>query len=201
MKITLVRHAEVEDAYRNCYNGHNDVGLSFKGEAQAKLLAEEFKDKNFDRIYCSDLKRAKETLRPFRQAKDALYTKDLREKSWGKYEGLSFEEIIAKGEIVYENFEQWIEALGGEDYREYSDRVEHFFFSFLPEDRVENLLIVTHAGVIRTLISIVKQIPLEEAFCVELSYGSYLIFDTNERSFTQQRLSREIFGSKEIGDL
>ena len=86
MKITLIRHAEVDDAYLGCYNGHIDIGLSKKGKEQARKLAKQFSSENFDAVYCSDLIRAKDTLKPFFQAKDAIYTEKLREKSWGKHE-------------------------------------------------------------------------------------------------------------------
>ena len=128
MKITLVRHTEVQEKYHKRYNGHIDIGLSSLGVTQAKNLASYFKEREFDLVYCSDLKRARDTLSPFVQADQAIYTPKLREKSWGKHEGLSFDEIIAEGEIEYVDFVSWINALGGEDYELYVQRVREFFF-------------------------------------------------------------------------
>ena len=65
MKITLVRHAEVDEAYHGCYNGHIDIGLSKRGEEQAIALAEMFSASEFDALYCSDLLRAKKTMQYF----------------------------------------------------------------------------------------------------------------------------------------
>ena len=177
MRVTLVRHAEVEERYQNCYNGHNEIGLSKKGLVQAKELAKKLDILEFDAVFCSDLPRAKETLKHSSHAKNALYTDKLREKSWGKHEGLSFEEIIAQGEIEYVNFLQWIESLEGEPYKEYIKRVEAFFFEFLPSLKKENILVVTHAGVIRVLMSIVKKITLEEAFCMKVENCSLTLFE------------------------
>ncbi len=56
MKITLIRHGEVEIQY---------IGLSLKGKEEALLLAKAFTCKQFDLVYCSDLRRAKETIAPF----------------------------------------------------------------------------------------------------------------------------------------
>ena len=184
MKITLVRHAEVDEKYHKKYNGHIDIGLSNKGKAQAKELGKYFYHKEFDLVYCSDLKRAKETISTFKQAKNVIYTSKLREKSWGKHEGLSFDEIIAQNEIKYENFEQWINALDGEPYTEYKQRVATFFFKFLPTQNAKNILIVTHAGVIRLFMALVKNLSIEDAFCIDLPYSAYVIYDTNLDRFS-----------------
>jgi len=183
VKITLIRHAEVATPFRGKYNGHNDIGLSQKGKEEAKKLAKCFTCKSFDLVYCSDLRRAKETLAPFSQAKDAIFTEKLREKSWGKHEGLSFEEICAQG-LKYSDFNQWIETLDGERVGVYTQRVKQFFFEELAEKKADNILVITHAGVIRVLMAIVQNISLEDAFCVALPYTSYTVYDTDCQTFS-----------------
>ena len=185
MKITLVRHTEVDEKYHKKYNGHIDIGLSKLGEEQAQKLADFFYMDKFDLVYCSDLKRARDTLKPFNQEKQAIYTEKLREKFWGKHEGLSFDEIIAQEEIVYEEFTQWINALDGEEYEPYINRVREFFLEYLISLGTENILVVTHGGVIRVLISIVKNLSLEEAFSISVPYSAYIIFDTQTMSFSE----------------
>ena len=185
MKITLVRHTEVDEKYQKKYNGHIDIGLSKFGEKEAEKLADFFSTSAFDLVYCSDLKRARDTLKPFRQEKQAFYTEKLREKSWGKHEGLSFDEIIAAGEIEYREFTEWINALDGEEYEPYIKRVQEFFLEYLISQDAQNILVVTHAGVIRVLIALVKKLSLEEAFSVSVSYGAYIVFDTETMSFSE----------------
>jgi len=186
MRITLIRHAEVDERYKNCYNGHNEIGLSDAGDSQAKALAQKLNQVDFDAVFCSDLRRAKESIKYSSHAKDVIYTDKLREKSWGKHEGLSFDEIIAEGEIEYVDFLQWIKTLDGEPYEEYVKRVEEFFLHFLPSLKKENILVVTHAGVIRVLMSIVKDITLEEAFSIGVENGSFIVFDFKEKNFTKE---------------
>jgi broad specificity phosphatase PhoE len=185
MRVTLVRHAEVQERYKNCYNGHNDIGLSENGEAQAKELAKELDEMEFDAVFCSDLRRARESIKHSLHVENAIFTQRLREKSWGKHEGLSFDEIIAQGEIEYKEFLQWIEALDGEAHEEYTKRVKEFFLEFLPSLKKENILVVTHAGVIRVLMSIVKKISLEEAFSISVKNASLTVVDFKEKSFTK----------------
>ena len=185
MRVTLVRHGEVDKAYINKYNGHLDIELSKSGYAQAQMLAEHFASSKFDKVFCSDLMRAKETLKAFSQSQDAIYTDKLREKSWGRDEGLSFNEICEQEGIEYINFMQWIDALDGEEYNSYVNRVREFFLEYLPSLKCENVLVVTHAGVIKTLLSIVKKTTLEDAFSLSLPYGSYTVYDSKEKSFSE----------------
>ncbi|MCW8894586.1 MAG: alpha-ribazole phosphatase family protein [Sulfurimonas sp.] len=175
MRVTLVRHSEVEKEFIGCYNGHNNIGLSENGKNQAKELAKKLDSQEFDAVFCSDLPRAKETLKHSLHVNDAIYTDKLREKSWGRHEGLSFDEIIAKGEIEYIDFLQWIQALDGEPYEEYKQRVKKFFTAYLPSLKKEHILVVTHAGVIRTLLTLKKNISLEEAFKIKIDYGDFII--------------------------
>jgi len=184
MKITLIRHGDVDEAYHHCYNGHIDIGLSLKGKEQAKALAKEFESTSFEYVFCSDLLRARETLAPFKQAKEAIYTEKLREKSWGKHEGMCFDAIIAEGEIAYESFEQWIAALDGEDYEAYVQRVKSFFLEYLCTLDAKNILVVTHAGVIRVLIAIIENLSLQDAFSIDVPYSGYIVFDTKEQTFS-----------------
>ena len=184
MHITLVRHAEIEERYHRCYNGSIDIDLSPKGVAQAKKLASYLDTQNYDAVFCSDLLRAKKTLEHSLHASRAIYTPQLREKSWGKHEGMSFDAIVAQGEIEYINFMQWIEALDGEEYGSYVQRIQNFFFEELPSHNKQNVLVVTHAGVIRVLIALVQELSLEDAFCITIDYGSYIFYNVSHQSFS-----------------
>jgi broad specificity phosphatase PhoE len=172
MNLTLVRHAEVQEQYKNKYNGHNDISLSKNGKEQAKKLCKELNNLKFDAIFCSDLRRAKETASELKHK--IIYTNKLREKSWGKHEGLSFEEIINQNEIKYENFIQWINALDGDDYQVYTLAIKEFFFEYLPSLQKQDILIITHAGVIRILQTILHNKSLEDVFSKKITYGELI---------------------------
>jgi len=177
MIITLVRHAEVVDEYQGKYNGHIDIALSKNGKLQAKEVAKKLKHIDFDMVYCSDLLRTKQTLDAFETQTQPIFTHKLREKSWGRHEGKSFNEIEAEG-LKYENFQQWIEALDGEDINEYIKRVQDYFYTTIFKQNAANILVVTHSGVIKTLLHLTKGISLEEAFSTPIEYSSYITLDT-----------------------
>lgn len=169
MNITLIRHASVEERYLGCYNGHIDISLSTQGLDDAKSLKLPHDAKEYDAIYCSDLKRAKQTSDAL-GLKNVIFTKELREKSWGDNEGKSFKEI----DIEYKNFAQFIDALGGESKEVFIQRVRSFFMELHLRRGVarNNILIITHAGVIKTLLSLHENITLENAFSKSLPYLS-----------------------------
>lgn len=171
MKLVLVRHSEVIPEYKGKYNGHIDIPLSKQGLKDAQTLGEQLKSYTFDAIYCSDLLRCRETLEQFKLPMQTIFTDQLREKSWGKHEGMSFAEIELSG-LKYTNFSQWLEDLDGETVTEFQQRVHDFFFKELQNKQHNVVLIVTHAGVIKTLLALKESLGLEESFAKLLPYSS-----------------------------
>lgn len=176
MTITLVRHSEVIEEYQGKYNGHIDISLSPNGRIQAQEVSQKLNHIKFDKIYCSDLKRARETLDAFNFNLKPIFTEKLREKSWGIHEGMSFEAIEKSG-IKYKNFEQWLSALDGEDIVLYKERIREYFYETIFKQECENIAVITHSGVIKTLLSIVNNLSLEEAFSMKLPYSSFVTLE------------------------
>ena len=70
----------------------NEDEITPNGFIQSKLIALRIKDCNFDRIYCSDLKTSKETLREIIKENEddkVIYTAKLRERNFGVMQGKS----------------------------------------------------------------------------------------------------------------
>jgi broad specificity phosphatase PhoE len=176
MRLTLVRHGEVIEPYQGKYNGHIDIGLSEHGFEQAKALSKQLLAIKFDKIYCSDLRRAKETLTTLEYAQEVIFSSRLREKSWGRHEGKSFEQIEKEG-LKYKNFQHWIDTLDGEDMQEYIERIDNYFKETILKQNAQNILIVTHSGVIKTLLHLTQNISLEEAFSTHLPYSSCITLE------------------------
>ena len=182
MKIYFVRHSEVIEEYQGCYNGHIDIPLSKKGREDAKELARELSHIKFDKAFCSDLLRARETIEPFELECEVIYTERLREKSWGRHEGMRFEEIIQEG-LEYKSFEQWINDLDGESLESYAERLLEYFNNILLEQEAENILVVTHAGVIKMLIALIEGMSLDKTFAISLPYSGSVVYDTLQKRF------------------
>lgn len=190
MTLTLARHGAVDTAYLRRYNGHNAIGLSEAGRAQAEALASHLEGSRFDALYCSDLRRCTESMEiilhhcPF-NIQHYVATPALREKSWGRHEGKSFDEITTEEGLRYENFLQWINALDGEPYADYIERIRRFFLEELAAQAYEHVFIMTHAGVIRVLMHLLQGMSLEEAFGTPFPYGAYTTLDLETRRFKE----------------
>ena len=171
MNIYLIRHAEVDKKYHGCYNGWIDISLSENGHFQAQTQAKNLKEINFDKVYSSDLKRCKETLRHF--GFDTIsYEKSLREKHWGDSEGLNYTQICKNKNTEFKDFHQWIKVLGGESIETFNTRIEDIFFNKILLSQANNILIMTHAGVIRSVLSKLNGSSLEDGFNTNIPYAS-----------------------------
>src|SRR5246127_2538512 len=96
--LFLLRHAEVEARYQRIVGGRIDMELSPRGHEQAAVLARHLRDKSFDAIYASPMKRVQQTLAPLLEGRDTAPTvlTGLREVDFGDWTGLSWEQVKAK---------------------------------------------------------------------------------------------------------
>lgn len=172
MTLYLFRHAAVAEAYRGRYNGHLDIPASQGGLMEAKENFQALKEIDFDAVYCSTLQRAKATLEVLQLKKEIIYRHDLREKSWGRHEGKSYDEVVDMEGREYKNFQQWLELLDGQNYQEFIENIA-LFLSDLAQKSYENVLLVTHAGVIYSIIHLIDKMSLESAFSTNLPYGNF----------------------------
>lgn len=194
MNLYLVRHAVVCPKNQNRYNGHSDISLCKDGREMAKRLAAELDEMEFDAVFCSDLLRAKETLLPSKHYKSAVYTHLLREKSWGKHEGMSFDEIVASG-LEYRDFKSWIDSLDGESVLEFCARVE----KFLEDLNHNNILVVTHAGVIATVKSIINNLGTQDGFSEKIEHCEVvkIVYENERKTQRKNMKSYNILTNKE----
>lgn len=175
----LLRHFEVEERYQNTYIGWTDAELSSKGFQAAKERKSELQDllERCEYFFASDLTRCKQSLLHLGiQKSKTIYLEGLREKSFGRSEGMDFETIQKTYDVKYKDFLQWIEAIGGESIEDFLKRIKDTFFKeIFPHAGKENI-IMTHAGSIHAVESIVKGVGLEEVFSDKLQYGDLKIF-------------------------
>ena len=89
--LLLVRHGETDWNADGRLQGQTDRPLSDFGRRQARELADELAEEEFQAIYASDLARARETAEIVgeRLGLAVQLDPDLREKDWGTWEGLT----------------------------------------------------------------------------------------------------------------
>lgn len=92
MLVYAVRHGESEANLGKFYSGHLDVALTKKGEEDALIAKRLLEGISFDKIYSSDLKRAKNTCQIALPGANPITTELLREISVGNLAGRKFDE-------------------------------------------------------------------------------------------------------------
>ena len=158
MKIFLIRHAESEWNKRDIVQGQSDPELSQKGRGQAKQLAASLQEERIRVVYTSRLKRALNTARGFADSlKVPLVQEDgLEEMNFGEWEGKAITDINAH----YNNAHaKWllvpssVDIPGAETAEGFKERAVQAFQKIVKENNGKNIAIVTHGGVIRSIIS------------------------------------------------
>jgi probable phosphoglycerate mutase len=97
-EIFLIRHGETAWNAERRLQGHLDIPLNAEGERQAAALARALADEKFDAIVSSDLGRARSTAQAVASAQGMPLSTDpaLRERCFGAFEGLLYEELEAR---------------------------------------------------------------------------------------------------------
>jgi 2,3-bisphosphoglycerate-dependent phosphoglycerate mutase len=94
-RLVVIRHGETAWNRATRIQGHTDIPLSPLGLAQADRLAAALADEPLAAIYSSDLSRARQTAEALARAQGLSIHFDaaLRERAFGRFEGLSWAEI------------------------------------------------------------------------------------------------------------
>lgn len=153
MKISLIRHAETTANVDHILAGWTDVELTESGRAQIK----EFLGKGYypegTHHFSSDLKRCQDTAKLVAPGKKFILDSELREIHFGRDENRSYSEVGGK-----EYFEGWAEGKvvseEGESISDFIARTTQTLSRIIENHYGENnhLIIVTHSGVIRSIL-------------------------------------------------
>ena len=92
-KVVLIRHGETKWALEGRHTSFTDLSLTEKGREEASLLQEALNNWQFKQVFSSPLKRAFETCELAGVAGGAVVEPDLSEWNYGRYEGLTTEQI------------------------------------------------------------------------------------------------------------
>lgn len=170
MKLFLIRHGETEWNHLRKMQGQMDIPLNEYGIELAEKTAEGMKDIKFDRIFASPLVRAKKTAEYIaRNCGVEVETDDrLKEINFGEGEGSNINEVKADPSHPLHNFfqhpDQFVPMEGGETFHEVQSRGLEFLREvvFPLEGTVENVAVVAHAAIIRSIMLSVKDRDLKE---------------------------------------
>jgi len=167
-RYTIVRHGETE-AFKTGILQTEDEPLNSAGIEQARKVAMRLKGEVFDKIFCSDAVRAQQTLNEFQVYFPRVPVKivpDLRERSWGIFQGLHFSESkkAADAAGVHRDFYR---PEKGENMHDVAVRAKRAWNFVRDESRQCNhVLVVTHGVLLSFLIAAAqgKQTDFDHVF-------------------------------------
>jgi alpha-ribazole phosphatase len=183
-ELLFIRHAETDMAGTFC--GHTDPELNASGRAQLAEFIRTMSVENIGVVYSSDLRRAHATGRAIaeRFGVDCHVRPTLREIDFGQWEGLTWKEIERRDETYAR---RWIAeyprvpAPDGEDFCDFERRIldEVKYMSMEAQAKGSNIAVVTHAGVLRTVLCRLHGCSKDDAWEQTRSYCSVARLDSH----------------------
>ena len=165
-RVIAIRHGETAWNVELRLQGQLDIALNAVGRRQAERLAAALADERFDAVYASDLQRASQTAQPLACAQGLTVRLDagLRERSFGVFEGLTFDEVAARWP---EDSRRWrlrepdFAPRGAESLRAFSGRCVQTCERLAAAHRGGTIAIVAHGGVMDCLYRAATRVELQ----------------------------------------
>ncbi len=184
--LYLMRHGRTVSDGVSRYIGQTDMELSPEGRETARIWRQPLAGISFSRICCSDLTRTRETAEIVAAGRDNTLEviPALREINLGRWEGLSREEVRRDFPEEYEQRGRDFAGHripGGESFQDLSHRVLPVIDEIC-KDLNDNILLATHAGVIRVILCRFLGLPLQNLFRIGLDHGSLTIIAAPSRT-------------------
>lgn len=197
MKLWLVRHGETEANVAGLYSGHAPTPLTAKGQQQAQRLGEMLRQVPFDHALCSGLERTQHTARLLLGERNISLTANplLNEMFFGDWEMRHHRDLQVEDK---ENYAAWCAdwqhaaPTNGEDFPDFSRRVADFA-NELAHYPYQNLLIVSHQGVLSLLTARLLGMPTASMWHFRIDHGAWSVID-----FTPEFTTLRVLNSRAI---
>ena len=176
--IYLLRHEKCQGT--GYIGGGSDVALTASGTKNAKLRAKDFRNVKLEAIFSSPMRRCVETASPIGEIKGLkpILKADLTELNFGLWEGRSYDEIASTSPALLTS---WLNSPvnscppEGEKLSQLYDRVQNFWKTTIEKASESEILIVSHGGPIRSLLSILCGGGLDNHWAFSIERGNLCI--------------------------
>ncbi len=153
-RILLVRHGETDGESSIRFHGRTDVALSKEGREQVARAGRQVRLQPIDLVVASPLRRSWGAAWIVGGGAPVRLESDFREVDFGRWEGLTAEEIQIRDPILYDDWQSGVDGFGypeGESREEFRSRIGRGLERLMAAD-VHSALLVLHKGVIRVIV-------------------------------------------------
>jgi broad specificity phosphatase PhoE len=178
--LILIRHAQTDWNSDYRFQGHADTPLNETGRSAIPLVVNELRSWSPVAIYTSDLERAREMAEAAGDALEIGVTPmtELRECSYGEWEGLTVKEIADRfdGELeLWQERESSHARGGGESLDEMSDRSWAALEAITDRHAGESVAIFTHSGPVRSAVCRLFDLSMAERYRFQVDNASITV--------------------------
>lgn len=160
MEIYIVRHGKTLWNKVKKFQGSTDIELSDEGRRLAELCGRNLLSTQFDRVFSSPLKRARETAKLFLGGRnqDIIIDDRLTELNFGDCEGKLFDDLVKDDSITFKYFfskpELYIPDSRGETIEHMIERAKSFMTEVIEplEATCSRVMIVGHGALNKGLM-------------------------------------------------
>ena len=177
MRLILLRHGRTGLSGR--YVGSSDVPLSKEGREQIQGLRSILAAMQIDSLLASPMHRCIQTIDLLRLGLPVQLDPDLREIDFGRWEGKTFAEIEEQDPKLVQEWAQGKDDFrfpGGDAIAGFACRMEAVKDRLLAAD-ARTMLLVTHGGVIRSLICGLLGLSPQNYLLFQVAKGHYSTID------------------------
>jgi len=187
VRFYLIRHGETADNLQMRYVGTRDEPLTENGMRQARRVANALAQLPIGMVVSSPLRRAADTAAVIREACEVELRLDprLAEGSFGSWEGLTRAEVLSRGGRDAELLARWesdssCAPPGGESLESVQKRAANAAEELKQGFSGSSLVLVSHVGPIKALLSSVLALPLQDCRRLFLDPGTISVVDWGE---------------------
>jgi len=167
--VYLLRHTALDIPAGVCY-GQSEMPLAASYNQELAQVRRVLSTTTMDICFSSPLQRCRrlaEDLHP-----DVAIDDRLLELNFGDWEMVRWEDMDRTQAAFWGNHFVTQRCPGGESFADLHQRVMGFWNELAARPPAENILVVTHGGVIRSILAHARRLPLEAAFAENIPYGA-----------------------------
>ena len=185
MEIYLIRHTKPKVGKGICY-GQTDLEIDETSFEQELNFISKKLPNHIEKYFSSPLKRCRQLAEKLNS--DFSTDKRLMELNFGNWENKNWNEIDQNQLNGWMQDFVNISPPNGENYKDLHLRTESFINEVL-KTNLQKIAIITHAGNIRSFLSFVLSLPLENSFRIHLDYATVVAVILNENKHFNKLVS------------